>query len=107
MDTSDFIAEAITDYWGERCPDYVGDCSICTAWKQYDTQRVLLKEAEEALRHAEAKLVSLYRGATPQASYDNELTIKGHVSGNRFADKDEDVAAVRTTLAKLEAHNAE
>lgn len=30
------IHEAVTFYWGERCPDHIEGCPVCEAWKQYD-----------------------------------------------------------------------
>ena len=33
---AEFLAEAFTEAWGERCPDYVGDCACCAAWKRFD-----------------------------------------------------------------------
>lgn len=30
------IEEAMANYWGERCPDYLAECDNCQAWKQYD-----------------------------------------------------------------------
>ena len=30
------VEEAITDYWGERCPDYEPECPTCQAWAEYD-----------------------------------------------------------------------
>ena len=36
-DPYDYIAEAITAHWGERCPDYEPQCACCAAWAQYDT----------------------------------------------------------------------
>ncbi|AMX93661.1 MULTISPECIES: hypothetical protein [Mesorhizobium] len=39
--TTDFIAEAITEAFGERCPDYAEGCAACDAWKQYDDLRAL------------------------------------------------------------------
>lgn len=35
-DPYDYIAEAITVHWGERCPDYEPQCACCAAWAQYD-----------------------------------------------------------------------
>ncbi|WP_420961135.1 hypothetical protein [Brucella sp. IR073] len=60
---------------------------------------------EEALRivnACESRIVGLYRGITPHANYDDELTINGHVSGNRTADQDEVVRAARDFCKKLE-----
>lgn len=36
---TDFIAEAISEHWGERCPDNEPGCFICDAWSQYDSLR--------------------------------------------------------------------
>lgn len=33
---TNYIAEAITEAFGERCPEYVEGCPCCEAWKQYD-----------------------------------------------------------------------
>ena len=30
------IEQAITGYWGERCPDFDAGCPCCVAWQQYD-----------------------------------------------------------------------
>jgi len=53
----------------------------------------------EALRKAEQLIVTLYRGCSPQANYNHELTINGHVTGNRLADNDETVVEIRAALA--------
>src|SRR5690606_20801854 len=49
----DYIAEAITDYLGERCPDFVGGCHTCLAWRQYDRLRSELAACREALEKIE------------------------------------------------------
>lgn len=33
---NELIAEAITDYFGERCLDYAEGCPTCEAWAEYD-----------------------------------------------------------------------
>lgn len=33
---TDYIAEAITEAYGERCPDFAEGCACCEAWRQYD-----------------------------------------------------------------------
>lgn len=38
-DPYDYIAEAITAHWGERCPDHEATCPCCAAWAQYDALR--------------------------------------------------------------------
>lgn len=30
------IEEAITDYWGQRCPDFNAGCATCQAWAELD-----------------------------------------------------------------------
>jgi hypothetical protein len=37
MDGKAFVAEAITDYLGERCSDYDPACPTCRAWEAYDS----------------------------------------------------------------------
>lgn len=32
----DKIEEALTEYFGERCPDYHKECVCCKAWQEYD-----------------------------------------------------------------------
>lgn len=34
---ADYIAKAITEAFGERCPDFDPDCHCCRAWDAYDT----------------------------------------------------------------------
>ena len=50
-DLYDYIAEAITAHWGERCPDYEPTCTCCAAWAQYDALKTALRpfalEADE------------------------------------------------------------
>lgn len=36
-DNKNYIAEAITAHWGERCPDTEPGCPCCDAWAQFDT----------------------------------------------------------------------
>jgi hypothetical protein len=31
------VEEAVTEYFGERCPEYEPGCACCEGWKQYDT----------------------------------------------------------------------
>jgi len=33
---SEKIVEAITEQWGERCPDFDADCACCQVWAEYD-----------------------------------------------------------------------
>lgn len=41
------IEEAITEHWGERCPDHEPECPTCQAWGELDK---LLDERAEAYR---------------------------------------------------------
>lgn len=46
---SDLVAEAITEAFGERCPDFEPECHCCKAWAEFD--RITTLEAENtALR---------------------------------------------------------
>ncbi len=38
MTKKDYIAEAITEYYGERCPKHMTGCPCCDAWAQYDAK---------------------------------------------------------------------
>lgn len=61
-EAEDLIADAITEQYGERCPDYEPECWCCKVWKQYDALATLAAEvealrrerdrAERTLRHA-------------------------------------------------------
>ena len=42
------IKRVITEYLGERCPDFNADCLCCKAWKEYDDLHIAgLREAAE------------------------------------------------------------
>ena len=32
----DLIEEAVREYFGERCPDFIPGCLCCQAWAEYD-----------------------------------------------------------------------
>lgn len=62
------IAEALTDYYGPRCPDFEPECHCCKAWAQFDAiaarpepEGVALettaKEREAYAKAAETELV--------------------------------------------------
>lgn len=36
MEARKWIEEAIKEHWDERCPDFVGDCSTCRIWAEWD-----------------------------------------------------------------------
>ena len=39
----DRIEEAVTEYYGERCPDYHKECVCCKAWQEYDIMCLALR----------------------------------------------------------------
>lgn len=40
------IEQAITEHWGDRCPDVAEGCPCCEAWAQYDALTALRAERE-------------------------------------------------------------
>lgn len=40
----DYLADAITEAFGERCPDFAEGCPCCDAWAQYDAVQLDLAE---------------------------------------------------------------
>lgn len=54
MTKKDYIAEALTAHWGERCADNQPGCPCCDAWAQYDT----LKTGVQNHRCAECDCVN-------------------------------------------------
>lgn len=47
----DYIAEAIKDSLGDRCPEPSDGCPTCEAWKQYDGMRDALIAASNNISH--------------------------------------------------------
>lgn len=47
------IEEAITDYWGPRCPDLAEHCPCCSAWVKFDLMEsaYLQREINKAQAH--------------------------------------------------------
>ena len=45
---SDIVSEAITEYWGERCPDFNPNCPTCKAWAEYE-ELTTLRAVNDAL----------------------------------------------------------
>lgn len=45
---NELIAHAITDYYGERCPEYDADCFCCKAWAEFDRLRHAARPAPAA-----------------------------------------------------------
>lgn len=44
---TDYIAEAIEEAWGERCPEFNPECHCCRAWKQYDDLKASASRAKD------------------------------------------------------------
>ena len=44
------LEEALTEHWGERCPDHEPECPTCQAWGELDKLDKFLDERTEALR---------------------------------------------------------
>lgn len=87
----------------ETCRKFIEEADAAkavasTLGQKLELAEARLEEAKAVLGQTEARLVALYRGASPHANYDSELGINGHRSGNRFADTDEAVLAVRAFL---------
>ena len=36
MDRAELIEEALTEWYGPRCPDFADGCPCCLAWAEYD-----------------------------------------------------------------------
>lgn len=54
----DLIAEAITEAFGERCPDFDPDCHCCKVWAQYDALKAT-PEVPEDIRETAERIGSL------------------------------------------------
>ena len=60
----DQVAEAITEHWGERCPDFEPTCWCCKAWAQYDALRAApAAERERCAKIADAEAAAMERVA--------------------------------------------
>ena len=46
MQEVDRIEEALTEHWGEKCPDYEPGCPTCDAWHQFDAIVALARRTE-------------------------------------------------------------
>ena len=54
------VKEAVTVYWGDRCPDHDPECPTCQAWDEYDNDlhykvKTLLSGFFWALRETDAE----------------------------------------------------
>lgn len=65
------IEEAITEQFGERCPDFDADCICCQVWSQYDdlveqraTVTALRTELEAVKREAVAHIAAVINHPT-------------------------------------------
>lgn len=94
--STDYLAEAITEAFGERCPDYAEGCHACEAWKQYDAQASDLHTLRTAIFGSD--------------NYDHTLPVSYFVAmlEAERRQKDDDyfgslVAMARTSAAKASA----
>ena len=68
------IEEAITEHWGERCPDHEPECLTCQAWAELD------KLSDE--RVAAFDLLKKCRAVLNMAGYyDDAQAIDGFLEG--------------------------
>jgi len=61
---SDLVAKAITEVFGERCPDFEPECHCCKAWAEFDritTLEAELEKAREAAFEEAAKVAEAAR----------------------------------------------
>jgi hypothetical protein len=72
---SDLIAEAITDAYGERCPDFEPTCFGCKAWMQYDALRAERDRLREAASEGLDILTNLYESIAKHGNYSAESTM--------------------------------
>lgn len=57
-----YIEEAITEAFGERCPDFDADCRCCKAWAELDQMNDKIEGLEADLENAVE--TAFGRGAT-------------------------------------------
>lgn len=48
----DLIAEAITEQFGERCPDFDANCHCCKVWQQYHALKADADEIKKQIHRA-------------------------------------------------------
>lgn len=64
----DLIAEAITEYYGDRCPTDVPGCFCCDAWAQYDRWQDAEKDLADLAARYDA-LLQLFNAKLAEQSY--------------------------------------
>lgn len=66
------IEEAITEHWGERCPDHEPECPTCQAWTEYDKlmERAVKIRAEEIDNLRPGSVVRLPHLDAPYNTYE-------------------------------------
>lgn len=45
------VEEAITEWWGERCPETSIGCPVCEAWHEYDQLRLTETEIDDIIEY--------------------------------------------------------
>lgn len=66
------IDEAITNWFGERCPDAVAGCPCCDAWAELDA---LLAEHEVLLKKRDALVAEVARLREDNAQLSSKLSV--------------------------------
>ncbi len=56
----DYIAKAITEAFGERCPEYAEGCPCCDAWKQRDDELNAMTDMLAGWRYIRSNHGDLY-----------------------------------------------
>lgn len=86
-DKIDYIAEAITDSLGERCPEHSDGCPTCEAWAQYDrlTGKVAVGDLIKILSTMDQNLYvrSVSISVVGQSNGPYELNDEGYLSGKK------------------------
>lgn len=90
------IEQAITEYWGERCPDYEPSCPCCITWEQYD----VMYEAASTLAERHQKIARGHRQVGEKCKGDNMFS---HAYGAYKRAHQHDKIARRYLLSLIDA----
>jgi hypothetical protein len=108
---TDKIKEAITEYWGERCPDVYPGCPCCDAWAEYDALSARLAEVEaERDRQYDENVHRIAEQAQAEAKLAQavealrRISLAEQNSGTRLSDIGREA---RATLAELKGEKDE
>lgn len=106
----DLIAEALTDFYGERCPDFHPGCYCCEAWAQYDALAArpepggMRTTAEERSRWRRIMIGTPLEGGKVHCLVDDTDTLLAEVASLkvRLAAAEAEQGAAVAALAKAE-----